>query len=109
MVETSVSICEAWHAAMFSGGPAQPSATMAMAIGSGFTALGVKCSRCNRETLVELATIERPPSTPLWQLEASLNCRPCRTETRSRRQAYVIGLRYTGSDHPNAPLTAAKG
>ena len=109
MVETSVSISEAWHAAMFSGGPAQPSPTIAMAIGSGFTALEVKCSRCNRDTLVDLATIERPPSTFLWQLEASLNCQPCRTETGSRRQAYIIGLRYIGPDDPNAPVAAAKG
>ena len=96
-------------AAMFSGGPAQPSPTIAMAIGSGFTALVVKCSRCNRETLVDLATIERPPSTFLWKLEASLNCQPCRIETGSRRQAYIIGLRCTDPDDPNAPVAAAKG
>ena len=53
-----------------------------MAINCGFTALEVK--RSNRETLVELSSIQRPPSTHLWQLEAPLNCSPCNKESRWR-------------------------
>jgi hypothetical protein len=41
-----------------------------MAVNSSFGALEVKCSKCNRESLVELAGIERPASTELrgWKL-----------------------------------------
>jgi hypothetical protein len=101
--------CEAWHAAMFSGGPAQPSPTIEQAVNSGFCALEVQCSRCNRASLVDLAGIERPASTELWRLEASLNCRPCRETTRWRAQAYIVGLRYTGPDDPSAPAAAQRG
>jgi hypothetical protein len=80
---------------------------MAAAIDSGFAALVVKCSHCNREQLVDLATIKRPRSTLLWQLEAALNCLPCRDRTGRRTQAYIIGLRYTGPDDPSAPVAAA--
>ncbi len=101
--------CEAWHAAMFSGGPAQPSPTIEMALNAGYGALEVRCSRCNREILVEIAGIERPRSTELWKLEAPLNCLPCRERTLWRVQAYIVGLRYTGPDDPgpSAPAAAA--
>ena len=75
----------------------------------GFGALEAKCSKCNRESLVDLAGIERRPSTELWRLEASLNCRPCQERTGWRAQAYIIGLRYTGPDDPSAPVAAARG
>jgi hypothetical protein len=98
--------CLAWHAAMFSGGPAQPSPTIQMALNAAFGKLEVKCSKCNRESLVDISGIARQPSTELWRLEASLNCGPCRERTGWRAQAYIIGLRYTGPDEPLPPSNA---
>jgi hypothetical protein len=99
--------CEAWHAAMFCGGPAQPSPTIAMALNCGFGVLDVQCSRCGGNRDADLAKVRRPADTPLWKLEASLNCDRCRAETRRRTQAYIIGLKRSQPDPEPPPAVAA--
>jgi hypothetical protein len=100
--------CEAWHAAMFCGGPAQPSPTIAMAINCGFGVLDVQCSRCGGNRDVDLDQVRRPRDVPLWKLEASLNCDRCRTETGRRTQAYIIGLKRSQPDPEPPPALAAR-
>lgn len=105
--EADRAFCEAWNAAMFAGGPAQPSPTIQAAIGASFGRLVVKCSQCGRESVLPLASIHRPPDTLLWQLEASLNCEACRRAKGRRVQAYIIGLRCTDPDDPAPPAAAS--
>lgn len=81
--------CQAWHAAMFAGGPAQPSPTIAMARNCGFSVLDVQCSRCGQNRDRDLAGVRRPSDTPLWKLEASLSCERCREQTGRHTTAYI--------------------
>ena len=49
-----------------------------------------------RLSLVPLRALKHPQDTPVWKLEAALDCEPC-SEGRhySRRQrAYILGLTY---------------
>jgi hypothetical protein len=101
--------CEAWHAAAFSGQSLQPSPTIAQALGCGFGTIDVRCSRCDHQSSVSIAALDRVPDTPLWTLEASFNCRRCRERTGWRAQAYIVGLRPSESDQPDpSPAATAK-
>ncbi len=70
---------EAWSIRMEGyGGPAQPSPTIAQCLNGGLGWLEVECNRCKTRASLPLDAIRRPRETPLWKLEASLKCRPCR-------------------------------
>jgi hypothetical protein len=56
--------------------PAAP--TIGQAINGGFPWLEVKCSRCRTSSSVDLASINRPPDTPVHLLEGRLDCRRCK-------------------------------
>src|SRR5262245_3676408 len=85
--------CEVWSAQMEGyGGPAQPSTTVANAVGAGFFFLEVKCHRCNHRGAVDLRLLRRDPSTEIWRLEASLSCEKCREAHRWKAQVHMIKL-----------------
>ena len=70
---------EAWSVRMEGyGGPAQPSPTIAQCLTGGLAWLEVECNRCKTRASLPLDAIRRPRDTPIWKLEASLNCRSCR-------------------------------
>ena len=60
------------------GGPAQPSPTIAQCLNGGYGWLEVMCHRCETRVSLPLHAVRRPRDTPIWKLEASLKCRPCR-------------------------------
>lgn len=99
--EARLARCEAWNAAMFMGGPSQPSPTIEDALAVGCDELEVKCNRCDRYQRLKIRNIKRIPSTFLWQLEPSLGCEPCRAETRYKPKAIITGLLM--SDPPPEP------
>jgi mono/diheme cytochrome c family protein len=57
--------CEAWSARMWSGGPAQPSPTLADALDSGFVILKVQCGSCHRLDEFDLRKLRRKLTTRL--------------------------------------------
>src|SRR4051794_13622460 len=68
----------AWNERMRAGGPAQPSPTIGAAQRQGYRFLRARCSYCHQAAFIELAKIQRPAGTPVWQLEGALACQPCR-------------------------------
>ncbi|MDQ8730012.1 hypothetical protein [Bradyrhizobium sp. LHD-71] len=85
--------CEVWSAQMEGyGGPAQPSPTIAQAVGAGFFFLEVKCRRCNHQGAVDLRRLRRHESTEIWRLEASLSCERCRAGHRWKAEVHMIRL-----------------
>src|SRR4051812_24388767 len=60
------------------GGPAHPPPTSAKCLKGGLGGLGVKCTRSTTRATLPLKNLRRPRDTPLWKLEPSLKCRPCR-------------------------------
>src|SRR5262249_42098101 len=70
---------EAWSIQMEGhGGPAQPSPTIGQCLTGGRGWLEVECTRGKTGASLQLDATRRPRDTPLWKLEASLKCRPCR-------------------------------
>src|SRR6187402_3461051 len=55
LAEARLARCRAWNAAMFMGGPAQPSPSIEEAIASGFDLIEVRCNRCRRLERIPLA------------------------------------------------------
>jgi hypothetical protein len=85
--------CHAWNLRLEKlGGPAQPSPTIGDAINTGFLFLEAKCMSCKTSSCVALANITRPGTTPLWQLESSLVCRPCKTLSPYPRRGRIVAL-----------------
>jgi hypothetical protein len=85
---------------MPSPGAPQAEPTIGKAINGGCDLLVAKCNRCDRVSLVPLRSLQQPPDTPVWKLEAALYCEPC-SEGRhySRRQpAHILGLTYVRPD-----------
>jgi|SoiMethySBSTD1v2_1073268.scaffolds.fasta_scaffold106082_2 hypothetical protein len=82
--------CEAWVERLQQlGGPLQPSPSLRAAINGGFPFLRVECNACQQSAWVDLRNVRRPPATPLWKLEASLVCDPCRRHTRFPPRARI--------------------
>ena len=70
---------EAWSVRMEGyGGPAQPSPTIAQCLNGGLASLEVECNRRKTRASLRLSAIRRPRDTPIWKLEAALECRSCR-------------------------------
>lgn len=86
------------------GGPAQPSPTIGDAINGGYPFLEAKCRRCETHATVFLGHIKRPAWTPIWQLEASLTCKPCGFRSSYPARGYLVRLRdersALGAWHP---------
>jgi hypothetical protein len=61
------------------GGPSQPSPTVTQCLNGGYGWLQVKCRRCEAEASIPLEHVRRSRDTPIWKLEAALECRSCRT------------------------------
>lgn len=81
--EADRAVAEEWSIRMEGfGGPAQPSPTIAQCLNGGLRWLEVECQRCKTRASLPLDAIRRPPSTPVWKLEASLRCRSCATPRR---------------------------
>jgi hypothetical protein len=59
--------------------PALPSPTVAQCLNGGYAWPEVMCHRCQTRVSLPLDAIRRPRDTPIWKLEAALNCRSCRT------------------------------
>jgi hypothetical protein len=57
------------------GGPAQPAPTIAQCLNGGLSWLEVECNRCKTRASLPLDAIRRPRDTPVWKLEAALECR----------------------------------
>lgn len=91
-LEANWALCEAWNAALFMGGPAQPSPTIAQALSVGCDLLKVECNRCGRSQSVQVAAIRRRPETFLWQLEASFGCEECRKTLKYKPRAIIMEL-----------------
>src|SRR3954466_1908545 len=71
---------EAWSLQIEAyGGPAQPSPTIGQCLNGGLGCLEVECKRCKTRASLPLDAIRRPRTTPIWNLEAALKCRSCRT------------------------------
>jgi hypothetical protein len=78
--EADAAECPLWSEQMEGyGGPAQPSPTIAQRLNVGYGWLEVKCQRCEVRASLALESVRRPRDTPIWKLEASLECRACRT------------------------------
>jgi len=79
--------CEAWNVRMMEdGGSAQPSPSIRAALNAGYRFLRVKCSGCKQRAYIDLEQVERRVGTPIWTLEGSLACQPCRDRnTRAPR------------------------
>jgi hypothetical protein len=85
--------CELWSAQMEGyGGPAQPSPTIAQAVGAGYFYLEVKCHRCNHHGAIDLRLLRRHERTEIWRLEASLSCEECRAGHRWKAKVHMIKL-----------------
>lgn len=85
--------CEIWSARMEGyGGPAQPSPTIAQAIGAGYFFLEIRCRRCNHRGVVDLRLLRRHPDTAIWKLEPSLSCEECRAGHRGKANVNMIKL-----------------
>jgi hypothetical protein len=105
LAEARLARCRAWNAAMFMGGPAQPSPSIEDALLSGHDLIEVRCNKCNRIERVPLAGIRRRKETPLHTLEASFGCEPCHATHRFKPKAHIIGL--VMSKPPEEPPPAA--
>jgi hypothetical protein len=92
--------CEIWSAQMEGyGGPAQPSPTIARAIGAGYFFLEVKCHHCDHRGAVDLRALRRHERTEIWQLEASLSCERCRRARHRKTRVHMIKLSRTPDTH----------
>src|SRR3954453_19679761 len=86
---------EAWSLQMEAyGGPAQPSPAIGQCLNGGLGWLEVQCNRCKTRASLPLNAIRQPRDTPLWKLEASLKCRPCR-KGRTAPPVHMIKLTET--------------
>jgi hypothetical protein len=60
------------------GGPAQPSPTIGHASTAVWAGLGSSAIAVRPAPVLPLDAIRRPRNTPIWKLEAALECRSCR-------------------------------
>ena len=82
--------CEAWNERLAQlGGPLQPSPSLRAAINGGYPWLRDECNACQQNAWVDLAKVRRPPETPVWTLEPSLSCQPCRGGRRYGPRAQI--------------------
>jgi hypothetical protein len=92
--------CQSWNEKMWSvGGPIDPSPTIGEALNGGYPWLEVQCSRCKSKRSIDLAAIERPQCTFIYQLADALQCRKCK-RFRSAR-AVLHQLTKTQSHFPD--------
>jgi hypothetical protein len=82
------------------GGPAQPSLTIAQCLNGGLRCLEVECNGCKTRASLPLDAIRRRRSTPIWKLEASLNCCSCR-KGRYAPTVHMIRLTETQEIAPS--------
>ena len=83
---------QAWSLRMEGyGGPAQPSPTIGQCIHGGLGWLEVECNRCKTRAIIPLDAIRRPRDTPIWKLEAALQCRSWGTR-RYKPPVHMIKL-----------------
>jgi hypothetical protein len=74
------------------------------ALNAGYRYLEVKCDGCGTHNTVDLTTIRRPATTPIWQLEQRMRCKPCRSSAAS------AGMRYgCGAAKSRRKTTASRG
>lgn len=106
LAEARAARCRAWNAAMFMGGPAQPSPSIEDALLSGFDLIEVRCNKCSRMERVPLAGIRRRKETPLHTLEASFGCEPCRAKNRYKPKAHIIGLVMSRPPEEPPPMSS---
>jgi hypothetical protein len=93
--ETDRAEAEAWSIRMEGyGGPAQPSPTIGQCLNGGYCWLEVEWHRCKTRTSIPLDAIRRPRNTPMWKLEAALNCRSCK-KGRHAPPVHMIKLTET--------------
>ncbi len=86
---------EAWSIRMEgSGGPAQPSPTIAECLNANLGWLEVECNRRRTRASLQLDAIRRPRDTPIWKLETALKCRSCR-KSRYASSVHLIKLTET--------------
>jgi len=76
------------------GGAAQPSPTIAQCLNGGLASLEVECNRRKTRASLRLSAIRRPRDTPIWKLEAALECRSCR-KGRHAPPVHMIKLTAT--------------
>jgi len=71
-------LCESWIERMWSAGePIDPSPTIDQAVNGGFPWLQIECSRCRTPRDVDLASLRRPSTTCVHDLERRLRCQKC--------------------------------
>lgn len=100
--------CEAWTYLQFIGGGADPSPTIAAALHGGCELLDVKCKRCCRESIVDLAEVIWPRDKQIHTLASKLRCGACKGD-RKRPQPDLVGLRTRNPDpEPTAPAAARR-
>ncbi len=68
----------AWNARVIEGGPVQPWPTIEVALACSYRFLRVRCQVCRQTAWIELEHWRRSGNTPVWKLEPSLWCTPCR-------------------------------
>lgn len=67
----------AWHRRLKANGPLHPTPTIAQAQGAQYGSLVAECTHCQRTAHVPLASIRRPPATPIADLRRALICTRC--------------------------------
>lgn len=82
--------CEAWNTRLAQlGGPLRPSPSIRAAVNGGYGWLRVECNACQQKAWIDLTKVPRPPETPIWALEPSLSCQPCRGGRRYGPRAQI--------------------
>lgn len=84
--------CRAWNFQMADGGPSMPSPTIEQALNGGYPFLRVKCAGCRQVAWITLIDVDRPRDTPVWKLEGSLTCEPCKSRAARAPRAIIERL-----------------
>ena len=70
--------CESWNERMWADGePIDPSPTIDQAINGGYPWLELECSRCKTPNDIDLAALQRPSTTFVYDLAGKLRCWKC--------------------------------
>ena len=77
-------------------GPAEPSPTIADAINGDHAYLEVRCLGCDLHQTISLATIRRPKTTPVHELERYMRCKDCsKVRGYPYKRSCLVALRAT--------------
>lgn len=100
-------LCESFNECLWAdGGPIDPSPAIDQALNGGYPWLEIECSRCKTKRDVDLAGLQHPPATFIFDLASRLRCSKCAKgqSPPSRHTATLLQLtqrpRHTGDEQP---------